>query len=132
MRFAFCRKSGARAIARSANRYGAAYLKQSIEALRHLPESDEHLEQAIDIRLELRGALNALDEMNEVRGYLSEATALAGKAGRQASAGARRRSHDAKPGHDGEHELAAQSARTALEIADRSAIPQSSSSRTTC
>jgi hypothetical protein len=75
----FCRQAGARAIARSANKYGASYLKQSIEALRHLPESKEFLEQSIDIRLELRGALNALGEVLEVHGFLSEATEIADK-----------------------------------------------------
>jgi len=113
----FCRQSGARAMARSANRYGAAYLKQSIEALRHLPERDEFLEQAVDIRLELRGALNALDEMAEVRGFLSEATALADKLGdkrRQALVAAlMTQSLDMM----GEHALAARSAQKALEIA---------------
>ncbi len=113
----FCRQAGERAMARSANRYGAAYLKQAVEALRHLPESNEFLEQAVDIRLELRGALNALDEMGEVRGFLSEAKALADKLGdkrRQALVGAlMTQSLDMT----GDHELAAQSARTALEIA---------------
>jgi len=113
----FCRQAGARAIARSANRYAASYLKQSIEALRHLPESKEFLEQAIDTRFELRGALNALDQMGEVRGFLLEATALADKLSdkrRQALVAAlMTQSLDMI----GQHELAAQSARRALEIA---------------
>jgi tetratricopeptide (TPR) repeat protein len=82
-----------------------------------LPESKEFLELAIDIRLELRGALNALDQMGEVHGFLSEATALADKLSdkrRQALVAAlMTQSLDMI----GQHELAAQSARRALEIA---------------
>jgi tetratricopeptide (TPR) repeat protein len=112
----YCRLSGKRAIARSANRYGASYLKQAIEALAHLPERTETLEEAIDIRFELRGALNALDEMVEVHKYLSEAADLAGKLNdrrRQALVAAlMTQSLDML----GDHEMAAESARRALEI----------------
>jgi tetratricopeptide (TPR) repeat protein len=79
----YCRQAGNRATSRSANRNGAAFLEQSLVALQHLPERRDVVEQAIDVRLELRGPLNALGEMARVHRLLSEAEALAERLGDQ-------------------------------------------------
>jgi predicted ATPase len=48
------RRAGVRAIERSANREAATCLERALTALAHLPQSRETLEDAFDIRLELR------------------------------------------------------------------------------
>ena len=45
----YLRQAGAKALARSANREAVACFEQALTALRHLPESRETLEQAIDL-----------------------------------------------------------------------------------
>ena len=59
---AYCRQAGARAAARSAYREAVAYFEQALAALAQLPERRDTLEQAIDLRLDLRNALLPLDE----------------------------------------------------------------------
>ena len=51
------RRAGARAVERSANREAVACFERALAALAHLPESQSTLEQAFEIRLELRPAL---------------------------------------------------------------------------
>ena len=53
----YLRQAGAKAFARSANREAVGYFEQALAALAHLPETRETLEQAIDLRLDLRNAL---------------------------------------------------------------------------
>ena len=53
----YLRQAGAKAFERSANLENVAYLNQALAALAHLPESRETLEQAIDLRFELRNSL---------------------------------------------------------------------------
>jgi class 3 adenylate cyclase/tetratricopeptide (TPR) repeat protein len=74
---AYLRQAGAKAFTRSANREAVQCFEQALAALSHLPESPATLEQAIDIRVELRRPLIPLDERNRVLGYLGEAEALA-------------------------------------------------------
>ncbi|HEU5322111.1 MAG TPA: tetratricopeptide repeat protein, partial [Methylomirabilota bacterium] len=52
-------------------------LEQALGALKHLPESRETLEQGIDLRLQMRGALLAGGDLERVLNYLHEAAALA-------------------------------------------------------
>ncbi|HEX6112149.1 MAG TPA: adenylate/guanylate cyclase domain-containing protein [Geminicoccaceae bacterium] len=75
----YLRQAGAKAFARSASREALAYFEQAIRALAHLPETRETLEQAIDIRFELRTALLPLAEFGRIEGYLREAEILARK-----------------------------------------------------
>ena len=56
----YLRKAGARAFARSANREAVGYFEQALVALQHLPETRETLEQAIDLRFDLRPSTLAL------------------------------------------------------------------------
>jgi tetratricopeptide (TPR) repeat protein len=77
------RKAGAKAFARSANREAIKYCEQALTALTHVSESRETLEQAIDIRFDLRNALYPLAELGRIERYLMEAEALAERLGDQ-------------------------------------------------
>ena len=72
----YLRQAGVKAFASSANREAATYLEQALMGLAHLPETRETLEQAIDVRFELRNALFPLGELGRIEGYLREAEAL--------------------------------------------------------
>jgi class 3 adenylate cyclase/tetratricopeptide (TPR) repeat protein len=113
----YCRQAGNRATSRSANRNGAAYLEQALAALQRLPEHRDMLEQAIDVRLELRGALNALGEMAKVHRYLSEAEALAERLGDQRRNALVAALMTQSLDMIGQHHQAAESAQRALAIA---------------
>ena len=91
---AYCRQAGAKAAARSAYREAVAYFEQALAALRHLPESRETLEQAIDLRLDLRNALIALGELGAIFDHLREAETLADGPRRSAPAGLGLRLYD--------------------------------------
>ena len=54
-----------------------SYFDQALEALKHLPESRQTIEQAIDIRIDLRSSLQPLGEQQKVFERLREAEALA-------------------------------------------------------
>ena len=54
---AYCRQAGEKAMARSAHREAVGYFEQALSALPHLPEQRDTREQAIDLRLALRTAL---------------------------------------------------------------------------
>ena len=59
---AYGRQAGDKAQARSAYREAVVCFEQALVALEHLPDSRAATEQAIDLRLGLRPALNALGE----------------------------------------------------------------------
>lgn len=73
----YLRQAGAKAFARSANREAVAYLEQALAALAHLPESRETLEQAVDLRFDLRNSLLPLRELAAVLTNLREAERVA-------------------------------------------------------
>jgi tetratricopeptide (TPR) repeat protein len=73
----YLRRAGAKAFARSANREAVVCYEQALVALQHLPETRETLEQAIDLRFDLRTSLFPLGEFQRVEGYLREAESLA-------------------------------------------------------
>ncbi len=73
----YLRQAGAKALARSANREAVTCFEQSLTALGHLPETPETLEQALDLRLDLRTALFPLGEFERIFGCLREAEGLA-------------------------------------------------------
>jgi transcriptional regulator with AAA-type ATPase domain/tetratricopeptide (TPR) repeat protein len=70
------RQAGARAVGRSANRDAVRCFEQALAALQHLPESRQTLEEAIDLRFDLRTALFPLAESERIFGYLGEAERL--------------------------------------------------------
>ena len=70
-------------MAQAAYREAIAHLEQGIEALRRLPETRETTELTIDIRLDLRNALNPLGEWARMGEHLHEAEGLARRLGDQ-------------------------------------------------
>src|SRR6266540_3109572 len=64
-------------MARSANREAVTCFEQALTALGHLPETREKLEQAIDLRFDLRTSLLPLGEFERCIGCLREAEGLA-------------------------------------------------------
>jgi class 3 adenylate cyclase len=84
---AYCRQAGEKAIARSAYREAVGSFEQALSALLHLPEQRDTIEQAIDLRLALRSALNPLGDYERSLAYLREAEAIAMAPRRSASAG---------------------------------------------
>ena len=73
----YLRQAAAKAFARSANREAVAYLEQALVALTHLPESRDTLEQAIDLRFDLRNSLFPLGELEPMLAALRDAERLA-------------------------------------------------------
>jgi tetratricopeptide (TPR) repeat protein len=71
------RQAGEKAMARSAHGEAVGYFEQALSALVHLPETQDTLEQAIDLRLALRTALTPLGDVGRIVAYLREAEALA-------------------------------------------------------
>jgi transcriptional regulator with AAA-type ATPase domain/tetratricopeptide (TPR) repeat protein len=83
----FSRRAGAMAVARSASSEAVACFEQALLALQHLSESRETFEQAIDIRLDLQGALVPLGERERMLAYLREADRIAETLGDQRRVG---------------------------------------------
>jgi class 3 adenylate cyclase/tetratricopeptide (TPR) repeat protein len=73
----YLRQAGTKAAMRSAYREAVACFEQALVALKHRPENREVLEQAVDLRLDLRNALYPLGEFERVLDYLREADTLA-------------------------------------------------------
>ncbi len=79
----YLRQAGAKALTRSAAREAVTCFEQALAALQHLPETRETLEQAIDIRFDLRTSLLALGEFERMIGCLRETERLARTLGDQ-------------------------------------------------
>jgi class 3 adenylate cyclase/tetratricopeptide (TPR) repeat protein len=73
----YLRQAGAKALSRSSNREAVAYFEQALTALTHFPETREMVEQALDVRLDLRNSLFSLAELQRVLEHLGEAERLA-------------------------------------------------------
>ena len=74
---AYLHQAGAKASERSALREAVTYYEQALGALEHLPQSRNLLEEAIDLRLDLRYPLLMLGELARCVQYLCEADTLA-------------------------------------------------------
>ncbi len=70
-------RAGVLALARWANREAAACFEEALDALAQLPQTRETLEQAIDLRLDLRPALGSLSRFGHLLERMREAEALA-------------------------------------------------------
>lgn len=81
--FTYSRQAGDKAATRSANREAVAWYEQALVTLGHFPQSRETLEQAIDLRFDLRNALFPLGEHERMLDPLREAKALAETLGDQ-------------------------------------------------
>jgi class 3 adenylate cyclase/tetratricopeptide (TPR) repeat protein len=73
----YFRQAGAKALARSAHRHAASHFAQALAALQHLRETPEVLEQAIDLRFDLRNSLHPIGELQSALAYLRDAEGLA-------------------------------------------------------
>lgn len=70
-------KAGRLAQARWANREAAIFLERALRVLETLPETRETLEQAIDLRFDLKTSLFPLGQFQRIVSYLREAEGLA-------------------------------------------------------
>jgi class 3 adenylate cyclase/tetratricopeptide (TPR) repeat protein len=73
----YLRQAGIKEAARSALPAARVWFEQALGVLETLPESQSTLEQAFDIRLELRSVLNVLGELRRALERLREAATLA-------------------------------------------------------
>ncbi|HUF76780.1 MAG TPA: adenylate/guanylate cyclase domain-containing protein [Longimicrobiales bacterium] len=83
----FCRQAGAKAMGRWALRDAGTHLERALTATRHLPETRDAIEQAIDVRLELRHAIHPLGEVERGMEHVREAESLAERLGDTARSG---------------------------------------------
>ena len=74
---AYSWQSGEKASQRSANQEAREFFQTGLRALAHLPESRANLQQAVDLRLELRNSLYFLSEFDELHRCLREAESIA-------------------------------------------------------
>ncbi len=74
----YLRQAGAQALSRWANREALACFEQALAALRELPRSPETIAEEIELRFDLRRALQWLGEQRAVIDCLEEASALFG------------------------------------------------------
>ncbi|MDH3689057.1 MAG: AAA family ATPase [Gammaproteobacteria bacterium] len=77
--FICLQQAGLKAMDRAAVREAVALYEQALSAGSHLPETRESLEQAIDLRFDLRNALWSIGEFEEILRHLSDAEHLAKK-----------------------------------------------------
>jgi class 3 adenylate cyclase/tetratricopeptide (TPR) repeat protein len=73
----YLREAGRKATEQSAYRQGIACFEQALEAQQHLPKTPDALTEAIDLRFDLRNALFALGELEQILEHLTRARALA-------------------------------------------------------
>ena len=79
----YLRQAGAKAFGRSANREARVWFDRALDALQHLPETAETVEQAIDVRLEVRRSLFSLGEFTRISDLLAESESRAARLGDQ-------------------------------------------------
>ena len=75
----YYRMAGNKAFDRSAYQEAIGFFDEALSALAHLPEEPETIEQAIDLRLNLRMALGPSEEFDRIIRYLDEAEEFAAK-----------------------------------------------------
>ena len=75
----YLRQAGGKAVARSAPQEARGWFEQALSVLAALPESQSALEQAFEIRLELRPVLHQLGEPRQTLERLREAEVLAAR-----------------------------------------------------
>jgi class 3 adenylate cyclase/tetratricopeptide (TPR) repeat protein len=73
----YLREAGAKSVERRANREAVLLFQQALHVLKHLPEDRDRLEQAVDIRFDIRNALQPLGDLSQILEYLREAESLA-------------------------------------------------------
>ena len=113
----YCRQAGTKALARAAFREVVGCSEQAFAALRHLPKSRATQEQAIDLRLDLRGALLELGELRQMLDHLREAATLAEALGDQPRLGRVAAFMCRYLREMGDHDSAVESGQQALAVA---------------
>lgn len=73
----YFRQAGNQAVSRSAFQEAVAYFEQALAALKHLPESPATLQQAFDLRMELRSWLVKFADLKRILDNLHKAEAIA-------------------------------------------------------
>ncbi len=73
----YLHQAGRKALARSANPEAVVCFEQALVAAGHLPDSRASVEQAIDLRMDLRNSLQPLGELARGLDYLRQAESLA-------------------------------------------------------
>ena len=79
----YFRQAGAKAFARAANQEAIECFEAALAVVQRLPERREMFEQAIDLRIDLRHALNSLGQYHRIPDLLHEAETLAERLGDQ-------------------------------------------------
>jgi class 3 adenylate cyclase/tetratricopeptide (TPR) repeat protein len=80
---AYLHQAGLRAMEKGADRQAVAHLEQALDALRHLPVTQQTSELTIDIRIEIRNALVPLGDWVRMGDHLRKAEVLARSLGDQ-------------------------------------------------
>jgi len=75
----YLRQAGAKAADRPASREALVLYEQALDVLSRLAETRDTLEQAIDIRFDIRNVLQPMQDRDRIAGYLQEAEALAAR-----------------------------------------------------
>jgi class 3 adenylate cyclase/tetratricopeptide (TPR) repeat protein len=112
-------RAGVRSLAHFAGREATAYLEQALMALRYLPETPETMRLGVDIRLELRNALLPYGQQGEIFVHLGEARRLAEAVEDAPRLGRVLAFLGNHYWNVGEADLAIESSRQALTIAER-------------
>jgi class 3 adenylate cyclase/tetratricopeptide (TPR) repeat protein len=73
----YLRRAGDKMAGQSAYRQAIGYLEQALAALAHLPETSERRAYAIDLRFDLRNALFAVGELDQILDHLTAAKVIA-------------------------------------------------------
>jgi len=79
----YSKEAGSKAMGRSAYREAVIYFDRALASVEHLPKSHHILEQAIDLRLDLRNALFPLEELERLLENLRAAESLSEALGDQ-------------------------------------------------
>jgi transcriptional regulator with AAA-type ATPase domain/tetratricopeptide (TPR) repeat protein len=74
---AYLHQAGTRAFSRCAHREAVGYFELALSALGRLPQDREHAERAVDLRFDLRNALQPLGEFGRILDCLRNAETLA-------------------------------------------------------
>jgi tetratricopeptide (TPR) repeat protein len=114
----YARQAGARAAARSANRAAVEWFDLALAALARLPQDRSALEQAVDLRLDLRRTLTPLGEGERALELLREADAIALTLGDGRRRGRVRNQVSFCLRLLGDHDGALEAARDALALAE--------------
>jgi predicted ATPase/class 3 adenylate cyclase len=75
----YLKESGLKAVSRSSFRNAMLYFERGLEALHHLPETDNALKNAVDLRIEMRNALYILGDFRQGLRHLEKAQPAAVK-----------------------------------------------------